>query len=123
MSTSKITATPAMVDAHDRVSQIRAQIADLKKAEKRVLRQVRDAMDLIGADNIVNEGDKSLFQITEVNREVFDAEGFDAANPGVRAVWFNTETHTRFIVGRVHKDDGVDRLFEDDEAEAEAEAS
>ena len=123
MSTSKITATPAMIDAHDRVSQIRAQIADLKKAEKRVLRQVRDAMDLIGADNIVNEGDKSLFQITEVTRQVFDAEAFDADYPGSRLPYIGSETSTRFIVGRIHKDDGVDRVHEDDEAEAEAMAS
>ena len=121
---TKVTATPAMQAAHDDVSNIRAQIADLKRKEKRVLGQVRSAMELMGVDNVVTEGDKSLFQITEVKRHPFNAEGFDEAYPGIRAPYIDEVTDVRFIVGRVHKDDAEDHDSEAAlEAEAEARAS
>ena len=121
---SKVTATPAMRDAHADVSNIRSEIADLKRKEQRILGQVRSAMELMGVDNIVNDGDKSLFRLDEVNRTTFNAEGFDEAYPSIRAPFIETEPHTRFIVGRVHKDDAEDHDSEAAlEAEAEARAS
>jgi hypothetical protein len=98
-------ATPAMVAAHDQISSIRAQIAALKADEKRVIAQVRNAMEFMGTTNVVLD-DKSLFMISEVSREKFDAEAFDEAHPMVREPYITRETHERFIVGRVHKGDG-----------------
>ena len=122
-----IDANEAMLRDYRRVRDLRAAKNALDAEEKRLLGQVRSAMEFMGVTDIQLSG-KSLFQIVEAEREKFDKAAFDADHPGARDPYTEKVPETRFVVGRVHLDPADEHparhaeVVDADEAAREAEA-